>query len=526
MAPRPTPTLILLPGGLCVSGVALWGVRLASALAERGGHVTLALLAHPSARARLDLTIDPRVRRLDLSGLPPIERCEGDLSPYLPVLRDESLRLAQFGSVAVLPSQHGDCFALAAALASVIGDRVRLIGTAHSDNAYDLRLLTHYESALAHLVVVSDTLEAKAREALPARGEDITQIPYGVPIPAHMPVRDEAHGRPLRLLYAGRFEHRQKRIMALPMLSEMLTQAGVTHEMTLVGEGPARQKLGEACEGHAQIRLLAAQSQTQLARFYDSHDAMILPSRYEGLSVAMLEAMAHACVPIVTRCDSGSGQAITHEHTGLIAEASPDDDERAAATALCASVRRFLELDRAELAANAAARAQERYSIDRHADRWCDVLQRAARSPARWWPATRPAAFTGVEGTQSGSVPPGAAGRLRRTLESLAGRAILIHGAGRHTIELAPLLASADVRAIVDDDPARFGERLLGWKIIGPHEAALTGATDVIISSAMHEEAIWGRRNIYEEQGLTVHRLTQAAEVEAKPASHAAAMNP
>jgi hypothetical protein len=123
-------------------------------------------------------------------------------------------------------------------------------------------------------------------------------------------------------------------------------------------------------------------------------------------------------------------------------------------------------------------------------------------------------------------VPEGNFDAMRRTLARLAGRPILIHGAGRHTIDLAPLLVGSDVRAIVDDDPARFGEKLLGWRIIGPFEAARTGATDVVISSAMHEEAIWKRRHVYEEQGLTVHRLSQAADIEAKPSSVAAAISP
>lgn len=525
----PPPTLILLPGGLCVSGVAVWAARLASGLAERGGLVSLALFAHPDARlgaGRLDVPLDPRVRKLDMTALDPIDRCNGELSAYLPMLRDEALRLGQYGPVAVLPNQHGDCFGLAAALTQIMGDRIRVVGTAHSDNAYDLRLLTHYAGAISRFVAVSDTLNTKARAALPGRDDDVAQIPYGVPEVGALPARDPLRGRAVRLLYAGRFEHRQKRVLALPILSDLLSRAGVRHELTIAGEGPARPELTEACEGLECVRVLGAQSQAQLARLYASHDALVLASRYEGLSVSMLEAMSLGCVPIVTRCASGSAQAIEDGRTGLIAEVSPEADERAAAAGLAACIARFVGLDGEGMAEAAAEEAARRFSLSAHVEAWSGLLRAAATGPERWWPATRPAAFTSEGGQASGSVPTGAAEALRRLLRDLAGRALLVHGAGRHTIELAPLLAGADVRALVDDDPARFGERLLGWKVIGPHEAAWTGATDVIISSSIHEQAIWARRHIYEEQGLRVHRLNHAAQVEAKPSSLAAAIRP
>lgn len=523
MEDPPPPTLILLPGGLCVSGVALWASRLASALARAGSPVSLALFAHPDRSAGLALPLDPRVRRVDLSHLPPVERSGGDFAPYLPQLLDETYRLSQFGTATLLPNQHGDCFGLVAALAMTMGNRVRVVGTAHSDNAYDLALLTHYEPMLARVVAVSEALEAKILRAVPARHDAVRRIPYGVPIPAELRPRSSTDHAPLRLLYAGRYEHRQKRTMALPMLADLMTESGIPFELTLAGEGPARAELERACAGMTSVRVLGALTPDQLAEQMDAHDALVLSSRYEGLAVSMLESMARGCVPIVARCDSGSAEAIEDGVTGLLAEVSPDADERETARAMLEAVRRFRNHDRAALAENAIARAKARYSLGAHAFAWQELLRETVRSPERWWPATRPAAFTASPGALSGSVPESSAIALRTLLRLLAGRAILIHGAGRHTIDLAPLLAGADVRALADDDPARHGERLLGWKVISPHDAALTGATDVVISSAMHEEAIWNRREIYEEQGLRVHRLSQAAQVEPKPGALAAA---
>ena len=498
--------MILLPGGLCVSGVAMWAARLASKLAEQGSPVSLVLFANASESNPLSVSIDPRVRVVDLSHLAPIERCSGELSSYMPAINAELDQLSKAGTVAILPSQHGDCFGIAAILAAARGDAVRVVGTAHSDNTYDLKLLEHYEPMLAAMVTVSDTLTAKAKVALPSRAWDIAGIAYGVPLPEQAAERSPIGDRPIRLLYSGRFDHRQKRVMALPELARLLELIGIDYRLTIAGEGPALDDLQHACAAFEHITILPPRTQQELDKLLDTHDAMVLPSRYEGLSISMLEALAHGCVPLVTRSESGTEQAIRHCETGMIADVSPDADELAAANGLAACVKLLLRRDVRTISANAARDAEQRFSLDARARAWAELLQRAVSSPPRWWPASRACAFTGAAG-QSGSVPAVGSTNLKLKLAELAGRPIIIHGSGQHTITLAPLLADADVRAIADDDPARFGERMLGWRIIDPESAAATGATDVVISSAMHEEAIWNRRDVYLEQGLRVHRL-------------------
>ncbi len=520
--PRTPPaTLILLPGGWCVSGVAVWAARLASGLAAQGGRVSVVTFRPPPEASPLTIEIDPRVRVIDLGHLPPIETCEGEIGMYLPAISREALRLAEADAVCVLPNQHGDCFGIAAALSLALPDRVRVIGTAHSDNTYDLRLLSHYAPCLSRFVGVSQHLHAQLNSALPDRSEDTAHIPYGIDVSDPMtPERDP--DRALRLLYTGRFEHRQKRILALPALARELTRRGIAHRLTIVGDGPARRELEGAARDCPSITILPPASPESVRTLLESHDAFVLPSRYEGLSIAMLEALGAGCVPIVARVASGAGEAIDPGETGLIADVGPEADEEETALALANAIGGVQRDQLIAMSRGATKAARTRFSLELHLRRWSELLQQAVQTNPRPWPATRPCAFTGT-GQHSGSVPPGASAALKRTLAALAGRPLVIHGGGRHTIELAPLLAHADVRAIADDDPARFGEKLLGWKIIDPQSAAMTGATDVIISSAMHEAAIWDRRDMYEEQGLTVHRLYAAATSESRLA---AATNP
>jgi hypothetical protein len=102
---------------------------------------------------------------------------------------------------------------------------------------------------------------------------------------------------------------------------------------------------------------------------------------------------------------------------------------------------------------------------------------------------------------------------MRALLSSLAGRRVLIHGAGRHTLELGHVLAAApvEIAGVIDDDRQKHGGRLWGWRVIAPDTAGATGATDLVISSWMHQEAIWARRAVYERQGIAVHRLYSPA---------------
>jgi len=73
------------------------------------------------------------------------------------------------------------------------------------------------------------------------------------------------------------------------------------------------------------------------------------------------------------------------------------------------------------------------------------------------------------------------------------------------------MLSSARVVAFTDDDRSNWGGELIGVRVVAPKDASGQGATDVIISSWLHEQAIWERRAVYESQGLRVHRLYGAA---------------
>jgi glycosyltransferase involved in cell wall biosynthesis len=503
----PAPFLVALPRGLTVSGVTTWALRLAQGLAARGRPA--GLIVHPAEGAEVAAAIDPRVHVFRLSDAPGIDTCSGDLSPFLPAYRAATETMLRRGSPCILsPNLHGDCYGIAAALSLSHADHLRTLGWQHSDIEYDTRLLAHYEPVLFSFIAVSDAIDHRLRAALPGRRSDIANIPYGVELPPQVTRRPSST---LRLIYSGRLEHQQKRILALVHLSDLLNARGLDHSLTIVGDGPARAELERAAaQRPGRITLLPSAAPEAVGALLDSHDCFILPSRYEGLSISMLEAMARGCIPILARTRSGAAQAVESGYNGLLAEIGPEADEKQTAEALADAIARLRTKNTADLAANARSTISERLSLDHHIDRVATLIDEAAASPPRPWPATRPCAFTAPSPAHgSGSVPPEGPRRLTELLEKLARRPVLIHGAGQHTLQLARIFADAPARivAFADDNPEQHGRMLWNWPVIAPAHARDTSATDVVISSWMHQDAIYARREIYERQGLCVHRI-------------------
>jgi glycosyltransferase involved in cell wall biosynthesis len=522
---RLAPVLISLPDGLNVSGVTLWAVRLAGLLAADGGRggreVTLALHDEPPGQSRLAITLPPGVRVLPLAGCASLRNTPGDLAACLPAYRDaiRAMARAARSPVVYIPTLLGDSFALGAAISMIDPDLIRIVGWQHADIAYDARVLAHYEPVIAAFAGVSGRVALTLADALPHRAADIRHIPNAVPVGHAPPERTPARSRPLRLVYTGRLEQRQKRVLALIHLSDELDRRGVDHTLSIIGDGPAAGEVRAMAEHPARrARVVApgAMAPAELRGVLRDADCFVLASRYEGLSVAMLEAMAEGCVPVVTGVDSGAAEAVIDGLHGVLVDAHPDDPDEAVAVALADGVQRFLAGDTREMGMQAWRRVGESFSLERFGARASALIDAAAQAPARAWPADRPAAFTSRPGSgaSSGTVPAEGAQRLRDALHSLAGRRVVLHGAGRHTIELAAALADspAAIVGVTDDDPARWGGTLLGWPIVAPDQVGDLGATDVIISSWIHADAIFARRAAYERRGLVVHHLYRRSE--------------
>jgi hypothetical protein len=401
-----------------------------------------------------------------------------------------------------VPTRDADCFA-ACALVARTGS-ARVVGWRHSPMPYETAIFDRFGPAMTRMVGVSDWLAAELRRRWPGRDNHIGVAHNGVPVPAACPRRPQGGDCPLRLIYTGRLDEPVKRVSALPAMSARLARRGLRHRLTVVGDGPAAASLRQAAAGNDAIRFTGAIEPHRVAELLRRHDVFVLPSRTEGLSLAALEAMAAGCPLVITRTPSGAADLVGEHEAGQLADVPASADAEETGNALADALERLLARGTAAVGHAAHARARRLFSLGAMgtaADRELALAACALPPPIR-------AVLPFHDPARPASVPPDAADRLRALLAKIPAGGIIVHGLGAHTMALAEHLA-ADPRilAFADDDPDRHGDLLLGRPIIDPARAGQHAARHVVISSWMHEEAIWTRRSLYERQGLRVWRL-------------------
>jgi glycosyltransferase involved in cell wall biosynthesis len=104
---------------------------------------------------------------------------------------------------------------------------------------------------------------------------------------------------PLRLLSLGRIDDCSKGVFWLPEILRRLDDLELT--LTVAGDGPDRAELQRRFGKDAsRVRFIGAVSPDQVPHIMAQHDIFLMPSRFEGLGVALIEALASGCVPVAS----------------------------------------------------------------------------------------------------------------------------------------------------------------------------------------------------------------------------------
>jgi glycosyltransferase involved in cell wall biosynthesis len=139
-------------------------------------------------------------------------------------------------------------------------------------------------------------------DAMDVRRPQRSWIPNGIHVrPAIL--RAEIR-RPRRLIWTGRFEHQK----GLDLLIDALVRIGHLADrcvIELYGEGPLRQSLAERIDAtglREVVRFAGLLDKDDVRAKLATADAFLLPSRYEGMSNAALEAMEAGLPVLCTSC--------------------------------------------------------------------------------------------------------------------------------------------------------------------------------------------------------------------------------
>jgi glycosyltransferase involved in cell wall biosynthesis len=196
------------------------------------------------------------------------------------------------------------------------------VGILHSDDAFyrgiqDEFVFGRKEYRLSALACVSSELERQVNARQPLVTE-VRRISYGVEVPQRKAERSP--GR-LRLAYVGRLAQEQKQISEVTRALCRVTSALSGTEAVLYGDGPDRAAVeailaGEGCSSGV---TLAGRVPGELmqSRLLDC-DVLVLLSDYEGLPIAVLEAMACGVVPVCLQMRSGIPELVEDGVTGLV----------------------------------------------------------------------------------------------------------------------------------------------------------------------------------------------------------------
>ena len=205
----------------------------------------------------------------------------------------------------------------------------------------------------------------------------IVSFGNGVEIDRIEPRDDYNLSGPPRLVYVGRL-HQQKGLDVLLRAMRLLSDdPDRTLRLRLVGDGPARGDLTALAErlGLNERVTFCGQSD-QVMEELAAADVFVLPSRAEGLSNALLEAMA-AGLPAVVSDVPGNVDVVEHERNGLLFRA---EDPQALADCLAALLDQ--EDLRRRLGREARQTVEARFSLASIAQRYVRLYEQVMRVPA------------------------------------------------------------------------------------------------------------------------------------------------
>ena len=200
------------------------------------------------------------------------------------------------------------------------------------------------------LVACSDGLKSRAMRFLPSANIDV--IPNGIDLDKFHPAPGRGLSGELKLLTVGRLSV-TKRFEMLVEAVEILSRQGKNVRLTISGGGGLLDELKNIVEQKkltAIINLTGRIESEKMPDVYGAHDMFVSASMQEGMSNAMLEAMASGLPIITTRCEgvdeliSDNGIVVGKDSAEALAEAINNlAENKQAYGAMCALARRRAE---------------------------------------------------------------------------------------------------------------------------------------------------------------------------------------
>lgn len=210
----------------------------------------------------------------------------------------------------------------AQAAINMLANNVIVIPWIHSDEQ------DAYAKALVNKdvwnVAVGVSPRVTHRAASLARNRPTVYISNGIEPPKKEMWRNRLkYDLPLRLVFVGRIEEWSKGVLFLPEIMKECKTRGLNVTLNIVGDGKDIASLKENTRALEVYDVVHFLGQLQREEVYDqlleSH-ILLMPSFFEGLPTAPLEAQACGCVPIASRLGGITDIVIDDGQTGFLVD--------------------------------------------------------------------------------------------------------------------------------------------------------------------------------------------------------------
>jgi glycosyltransferase involved in cell wall biosynthesis len=192
------------------------------------------------------------------------------------------------------------------------------------------------------------------KAALVLNGVDISPEIKG-PSPTHVP-QDDTGDRILRVGFIGRLSVQKGVDILIAAAASLMCSA--QFECLIIGDGPERQKLEHQAQrtGFGR-RFHFLGHRDDVTREMQSLDILVLPSRWEGHSISLLECLGSG-KPVITTRIKGNAETVIEGSNGLLVRPNDPDE-------LSVAIRRLLSEPqlRVALAESARQTVKERFSV-------------------------------------------------------------------------------------------------------------------------------------------------------------------
>lgn len=186
----------------------------------------------------------------------------------------------------------------------------------------------------------------------------------------------------LKLIFVGRIENRQKGVFLLPEIISKLIEKKYQIELRIVGIGPDSDVLKKMITNMNLNKFIHFEGLVKpeyIAKYYQTHHIMLLPSYFEGLPLTLIEAMGNGCVPIASLLPDSTDICIENGKNGFLISVG-DTSGFISKIELLFNDRNLLK----KMSSSAVSKANDNFSVDKMYAQYLLVINKIMEAPSAY----------------------------------------------------------------------------------------------------------------------------------------------